>query len=149
MQIRRRTSYMSQKINPTNLDITLSTRTRKSISKSRRSSMTTVEEKPPSRRTSLVAALNLLTIPSFMDELSHSSQLVSTLDGHALYKVKVARSSKKLNYFFGETVPIDVCVNEIIKEGLKAMLESKVPLCYFLYHLLEEFSSENLVRFFF
>jgi hypothetical protein len=37
-------------------------------------------------------------------------------------------------------------VREIRKEGLKALLQSKVPLCYFLYHLLEEFSSENLVR---
>ncbi|KAG1112845.1 hypothetical protein G6F42_014624 [Rhizopus arrhizus] len=27
------------------------------------------------------------------------------------------------------------------------MLESKVPLCYFLYHLLDEFSSENLFFF--
>ncbi|KAI8048443.1 RGS domain-containing protein [Thamnidium elegans] len=77
----------------------------------------------------------------------HSSQIVSALDGYALYKVKVDRSCRKLDCFFGETTPVDVCVNEIMKEGLKAILESKVPLCYFLYHLLDEFSSENLFFF--
>jgi hypothetical protein len=67
-------------------------------------------------------------------------------DGHTLYKVKTTKSNRKLNNFFGEQPPLDICVREIRKEGLKALLQSKVPLCYFLYHLLEEFSSENLVR---
>lgn len=67
-------------------------------------------------------------------------------DGHTLYKVKTTKTSRKLNSFFGEQPPLDICVREIRKEGLKALLQSKVPLCYFLYHLLEEFSSENLVR---
>ncbi|KAG0163946.1 hypothetical protein DFQ28_010843 [Apophysomyces sp. BC1034] len=65
-------------------------------------------------------------------------------DVHTLYKIKTTRSSRKLDNFFGEQAPHDICVKEIRKEGLKAMLQSKIPLCYFLYHLLEEYSSENL-----
>ncbi|KAF7727144.1 hypothetical protein EC973_008005 [Apophysomyces ossiformis] len=68
-------------------------------------------------------------------------------DVHTLYKIKMTRSSRKLDNFFGEQAPHDICVKEIRKEGLKAMLESKIPLCYFLYHLLEEYSSENLFFF--
>ncbi|KAI8979587.1 hypothetical protein BDF20DRAFT_800590, partial [Mycotypha africana] len=60
------------------------------------------------------------------------------------YKTKMKRSSRKLDSFFGEITPIDVCISEIRKEGVKAMLESKVPLCYFLHFLLSEYSSENL-----
>jgi hypothetical protein len=67
-------------------------------------------------------------------------------DVHTLYRIKTSRSSKKLDHFFGEFIPHDICIREIKKEGLKALLQSKVPLCYFLYHLLEEYSHENLVR---
>lgn len=128
----------------------LAARTRKSISKSRRGSA--VDEKPPSRRTSLAAAISLLSLPSFMEDspsnTATAAQLVANaaLEFHDTYKIKVSRSVKKLDTFFGEQTPLDVCIGEIVKEGLKAMLESKVPLCYFLYYLLDEFSSENLVR---
>lgn len=147
MTKKRRTSHTSQASTASTTsssgDMYLSTRTRKSISKSRRSSA--VDEKPPSRRASVAAALSLLSLPSFNEQLS-AAQVANALDVHAMYKVKVDRSSRKLEYFFGEPTPVDVCISEINKEGLKAMLESKVPLCYFLYHLLDEFSSENLVR---
>lgn len=66
-------------------------------------------------------------------------------DVHTLYRIKTTRSSRKLDHFFGEFIPHDICVREIKKEGLKALLQSKVPLCYFLYHLLGEYSHENLV----
>ncbi|KAL9550558.1 hypothetical protein MBANPS3_004681 [Mucor bainieri] len=148
MTKKRRTSHTSQASNGSTTsssnDIYLSTRTRKSISKSRRSSA--VDEKPPSRRASVAAALSLLSLPSFNEQLN-AAQIANALDVHAMYKVKVDRSSRKLDYFFGEPAPVDVCISEINKEGLKAMLESKVPLCYFLYHLLDEFSSENLFFF--
>lgn len=104
-----------------------------------------MDEKPPSRRTSLAAALNMLSLPIFLEELSNTAQFTNATDVHSSYKVRVNRSSKKLECFFGEPTPLDVCVAEIEKEGLKAMLESKVPLCYFLRHLLEEYSAENLV----
>ncbi|KAF1796859.1 RGS domain-containing protein [Mucor lusitanicus] len=148
MTKKRRTSHTSQASTASTTsssgDMYLSTRTRKSISKSRRSSA--VDEKPPSRRASVAAALSLLSLPSFNEQLS-AAQVANALDVHAMYKVKVDRSSRKLEYFFGEPTPVDVCISEINKEGLKAMLESKVPLCYFLYHLLDEFSSENLFFF--
>lgn len=139
MSKKRRTSQTSGASSGT--DMLQLSRVRRSISKSRKASA--VDEKPPSRRASIVAALSLISLPSFIDD---SLNLANALDVHALYKVKVERSSKKLECFFGEPTPIDVCVSEIIKEGLKAMLESKVPLCYFLFYLLDEFSSENLVR---
>lgn len=59
-----------------------------------------------------------------------------------LYKVKRSHSSKSPLVFNHQT---DVSITEIRNVGLKAILQSKVPLCYFLYHLLQEFSSENLV----
>ncbi|CAO3589164.1 unnamed protein product [Absidia cylindrospora] len=68
-------------------------------------------------------------------------------DVHTLYRIKTTRSSKKLDHFFGEFIPHDICIKEIKKEGLKALLQSKVPLCYFLHHLLEEYSHENLFFF--
>lgn len=80
-----------------------------------------------------------------LTSLANITGLASS-DGHTLYKVKTTKTNRKLNNFFGEQPPLDICVREIRKEGLKALLQSKVPLCYFLYHLLEEFSSENLVR---
>ncbi|KAI8147746.1 RGS domain-containing protein [Fennellomyces sp. T-0311] len=73
--------------------------------------------------------------------------LPPNFDGHMSYKIKAIKSSKKLDNFFGEQAPHDVCTREIRNEGLKAMLQSKIPLCYFLYHLLDEFSCENLFFF--
>ncbi|CAG8821512.1 11867_t:CDS:2, partial [Racocetra persica] len=68
-------------------------------------------------------------------------------DNHNQYKLRTELSSKKLCRFFGDKPPIDICVKEIEREGLKAMLHSKIPLCYFLYSLLEEYSCENLFFF--
>ena len=120
-----------------NHDFQLSTRTRKSISKSRRSSLAEEMIKPStsSRRNSFAALMN-------------SIQPIEepTMDVHKIYKKRVNKSFHKLNCFFGEPTPVDVCICEIKKEGLKAILESKVPLCYFLYYLLDEHSSENLVN---
>jgi hypothetical protein len=66
-------------------------------------------------------------------------------DYHYAYKQKSKMSTRKLESFFGEKPPLDICMKEIEKEGLKAMLNSKIPLCYFMYSLLEEYSAENLV----
>lgn len=85
------------------------------------------------------------TRSSSISSLFGPSHVLPSFDVHALYKIKTTRSSKKLDHFFGEFAPHDICIKEIRKEGLKAILESKSPLCYFLYHLLQEYSSENLV----
>lgn len=53
-------------------------------------------------------------------------------------------SKQKLRRFFGKSAPVDTSVAEVEKYGLPALLQSNVPLCYFLYSLLEQFSSENL-----
>jgi len=66
-------------------------------------------------------------------------------DYHYAYKQRSKMSTRKLESFFGEKPPLDICMKEIEKEGLKAMLNSKIPLCYFMYSLLEEYSAENLV----
>lgn len=87
--------------------------------------------------------------PSISSIASLSSRMsVTSFDVHTLYKIKTTNSTKKLNSFFGETPPMDICIKEIEREGLKAMLQSKIPLCYFLRSVLEEYSSENLVSFF-
>lgn len=87
------------------------------------------------------------TRSSSISSLLSSTAAMHSFDVHILYKIKTTRSSKKLDHFFGEYAPHDICIKEIRKEGLKAILESKAPLCYFLSHLLEEYSSENLVRY--
>jgi hypothetical protein len=53
-------------------------------------------------------------------------------------------SKRKLRQFFGKSAPVDVSPSDIEKYGLPALLQSNVPLCYFLYSLLEQYSSENL-----
>jgi len=59
-----------------------------------------------------------------------------------------SRSVQKLTSFFGdEGIPFDITIKEIEASGLKALLQSKVPLCYFLYSLLEDYCSENLFFF--
>ncbi|CAO3677085.1 unnamed protein product [Rhizopus stolonifer] len=133
----RRASHHS--IN-SNSDLSLC-RTKKPITKSRRSSLVD-DTMPSSRRSSLTTVMNSLSSMT-MDELL--STPIS--DVHNMYKKKVSKSSHKLESFFGEPTPVDVCIYEIRKEGLKAILESKVPLCYFLYYLLDEYSSENLFFF--
>lgn len=54
-------------------------------------------------------------------------------------------SSQVVSWFFGQKIQVDVSVNEIKKYGLSALLQSNVPLCYFLYYLLDNYCSENLV----
>ncbi|KAL6595168.1 regulator of G protein signaling superfamily [Neocallimastix californiae] len=93
--------------------------------------------------------------------LTHSSSIGSLLSNtiprpssapniemHDFYMERSHKSEKKLIDFFGdEDIPFDITIKEIEVNGLKAMLQSKVPLCYFLYSLLEDFCSENLFFF--
>ncbi|RCI04104.1 hypothetical protein CU098_012777 [Rhizopus stolonifer] len=60
------------------------------------------------------------------------------------YKLKTDKSNQKAHQFFGEQVKLEISAREIKREGLRALLLSTVPLGYFLYHLLNEYSSENL-----
>jgi hypothetical protein len=66
---------------------------------------------------------------------------------HDYYMNRTHKSEKKLTDFFGDDVPFDITLKEIDAHGLKAMLQSKVPLCYFLYSLLEDYCPENLFFF--
>ncbi|PKC14005.1 regulator of G protein signaling superfamily [Rhizophagus irregularis] len=90
-----------------------------------------------------------LSSPSVIPSLSSQRPLIPSInyDNHNEKKQRTINSSIKLNKFFGDKPPLDICVKEIEKEGLKAMLHSKIPLCYFLYSLLEEYSCENLFFF--
>ncbi|RKO90946.1 hypothetical protein BDK51DRAFT_11168, partial [Blyttiomyces helicus] len=65
-------------------------------------------------------------------------------DQHQRYKLLANARNRKLVSFFGDDPPIDIPVAEVDKQGLKAILQSKVPLSYFLYNLLEEYACENL-----
>lgn len=58
-------------------------------------------------------------------------------------------SNARLRKFFGRSVQVDIRIQDIEKFGLDTMLASNVPLCYFLYNLLESYCAENLVRTFF
>lgn len=62
------------------------------------------------------------------------------------YWARRRKASEYLSWFFGQRVSLDVSVNEVQTYGLAALLQSNVPLCYFLYYLLENYCSENLVH---
>lgn len=62
------------------------------------------------------------------------------------YWAKRRKASEYLSWFFGQKIQLDVSVNEVQTYGLAAMLQSSVPLCYFLFYLLESYCSENLVQ---
>lgn len=79
-----------------------------------------------------------------MEDFNISQTFLSDVE---LFRLKSIKSRQKLERFFGEPLPIDVSISELDAYGLKAMLQSSVPLCYFLYQLLEELCSENLVRY--
>jgi hypothetical protein len=55
------------------------------------------------------------------------------------------KEHKKLEFFFGQTLPFDIPLPKVEALGLKGILTSNVPLCYFLYLMLEELCAENLV----
>ncbi|KAJ3052096.1 hypothetical protein HK097_006897 [Rhizophlyctis rosea] len=80
----------------------------------------------------------------FSAPLNPSPVPPNPLVDHQRYKERAVARTKKLIRFFGDDCPIDVPVSEIEQEGLKALLASKVPLSYFLYSLLEDYSCENL-----
>lgn len=63
------------------------------------------------------------------------------------FNKKNFKTKKKLENFFGQNIPVDVSIRDIEQLGLKALLASRVPLCYFLYQLLEEHCSENVFFF--
>ncbi|KAJ3203780.1 hypothetical protein HK099_001377 [Clydaea vesicula] len=73
--------------------------------------------------------------------LRPTSLLLGTKDS---YKESTAKRSKKLENFFGSAPPLDISVTDIKKNGLSAILLSRVPLAYFLYQILQEHSCENL-----
>ncbi|KAI8384676.1 RGS domain-containing protein [Radiomyces spectabilis] len=80
------------------------------------------------------------SILSSDEEVDCSNKLTTQISSR-----NTAKHGKKLESFFGEDAPLeDVCIQHIQKEGLTAMLRSRVPLGYYLYHLLEEYCSENL-----
>lgn len=65
-------------------------------------------------------------------------------DEYRRFREKRKMSKKKIKGFFGESVKVDVSCAAIDKKGLSAMLQSNVPLCYFLFSLLEDLNAENL-----
>jgi len=89
----------------------------------------------------------------YIGEISRSCSMpklssAPNIDIHDKYMVRTNKSAKKLNNFFGnDDVPFDITISEIEVSGLKAVLQSKVPLCYFLCSLLEDYCSENLFFF--
>ncbi|KAL7331108.1 hypothetical protein PS15p_203347 [Mucor circinelloides] len=70
--------------------------------------------------------------------------ILSDENKNQIYKKRNDKSNKKAFQFFGEQVKLEISAKEIKREGLRALLHSTVPLAYFLYHLLSEYSSENL-----
>ncbi|KAL1922650.1 uncharacterized protein VTP21DRAFT_10189 [Calcarisporiella thermophila] len=98
----------------------------------------------PDPRASIIS---ISSVASLLREQSQKHFSPANFDFHQRYKMMATNRTRKLKNFFGDQPPLDICVREIEKEGLKALLQSKVPLCYFLYSVLHEFSSENLFFF--
>lgn len=103
---------------------------------------------PPSSTERAPRSRSLSITPIIQETSSmHISKTVH-LDDHTMYKVKKKRPSSSDTVASNPALSAqeDVPIQDIKTDGLSAMLDSKVPLCYFLHHLLEEYSSENLVR---
>ena len=91
------------------------------------------------RRGSIISILLKRLFPLERDQLtSLSSEILE-------YKKRINQSKQKLEIFFGLPTPIDINITEIELHGLKALLQSRVPMCYFMYSMLEDYSVENLV----
>ncbi|CAO3625060.1 unnamed protein product [Mucor hiemalis] len=79
------------------------------------------------------------------DNISENTTIVPTpCKVQHFFKRKTDKGIKKINQVFIEQKKLDISIKDIKREGLKALLYSTVPLGYFLYHLLNEYSSENL-----
>lgn len=109
-----------------------------------------------SRSGSTPSVKNVYSPPMPHVTLKHSNSLKSiprpsfapNIDLHDNYMERTHKTEKKLSKFFGDKdVPFDITLQEINASGLKAMLQSKVPLCYFLWSLLEDYCSENIFFF--
>ncbi|KAJ3396148.1 hypothetical protein HDU92_003820 [Lobulomyces angularis] len=55
------------------------------------------------------------------------------------------KSTKKIENLMGFQCPVDISSQEIVCSGLSSLLQSRIPLCYFLAFLLSQRTSENLV----
>lgn len=77
-------------------------------------------------------------MPSSVSSIETSTSLES-------FNERANRTRKKLDRFFGEVTPLDVSLQDMDKHGLRALLsQGRIPLCYFLRFLLEEYACENL-----
>ncbi|KAL7747142.1 hypothetical protein RI367_007502 [Sorochytrium milnesiophthora] len=81
-----------------------------------------------------------------LEEDDSSASGVQLLQTGPLHRYRQSKnvSARKLFAFFGDCPPLDIPVPEIRREGLKALLLSKLPLCYFLRQLLDNYAHENL-----
>ncbi|CAO3635277.1 unnamed protein product [Cunninghamella blakesleeana] len=91
------------------------------------------------RRSSVTSTHSMIT-----SNLTSQSMGLPTFDVHTLFRIKKRRLSLSNINIDLLHMEKDISINSIKSDGLKAMLQSRIPLCYFLYHLLEEFSCENL-----
>lgn len=55
-----------------------------------------------------------------------------------------ALAANKLRFFFGRRPPVDASLDEILAGGLPVLLESNVPLSYFLICTMKQMCSESL-----
>ncbi|KAJ3382790.1 hypothetical protein HDU92_004558 [Lobulomyces angularis] len=58
------------------------------------------------------------------------------------------RSTRKIENLMGVQCPVDISAQEIVRSGLSSLLQSKIPLCYFLAFLLCQRTPEILFFYF-
>jgi len=113
----------------------------KTLSNSKSMNCLSIDNNAPA----FVPISNSKSMTSLADNSIPRPSSAPNVDVHDTYMERTHKSEKKLTDFFGDKdVPFDITFKEIEHHGLKAMLQSKVPLCYFLYTLLENYCSENL-----
>lgn len=69
---------------------------------------------------------------------------ITDLPPWTLQWTKCKKMKDRIGKIFGRAPLIDVPLEEIEREGLRSMLKSSVPMCYFLHYLMEIFSIETL-----
>lgn len=78
-------------------------------------------------------------VPAEMDKMSDFDKMV-------LLRNQKRQNQEKVRKFFGSELKIDISLNTIEKYKLPAMMESDLPLAYFICFLIKYQGIENLVK---
>lgn len=111
----------------------------KSICEKERSSSIASSQIIPATDFSIMEKQWAFHVPAEMDKMSDFDKMV-------LLRNQKRQNQEKVRKFFGSELKIDISLNTIEKYKLPAMMESDLPLAYFICFLIKYQGIENLVK---